>query len=88
MSNDERRHVPLDEAIARLGDAERIHMFCNVGGIPLGAHWDRDEVIAAITQYGVEDSGPTASAMQHTLVLHDGQYWLFIEAAPARERTP
>lgn len=89
MSTEERRVVPLAEAIARIGDGPMIHTFMSGGFALLGADHGRDELIAAMSEHGVEDSGAGATAMGHTLVivrypLGDGTTTpLFIEAAPA-----
>jgi hypothetical protein len=89
MSTEERRVVPIDEAIARIGDGEMVHTFMQSSFMMLGADHERDTLIAAMRKHGVEDSGASASAMGHTLVivrypLGDGRTTpLFIEASPA-----
>jgi len=78
-----RRRVSLDEALRRIGDQPDIHTFRSTQpNILTGCDWDRDELIAYITAHGVEDSGPEATAMGHTLVANADAHPLFIEAAP------
>jgi hypothetical protein len=67
----QREPLTLDEAVALLPDGDDIHTFRGSGGIMLGADWDRQTVIAAMAECGVEKSGPMATAMGHGLVLHD-----------------
>lgn len=87
--SDERRVVPLAEAIARIGDRPQVHTFMDGGFCLIGADHDRDDLITAMQAHGVEESGPGASAMGHTLViaqypLGDGRTTpLFIEATRA-----
>ena len=85
MSQNERRVVSMSEALRRIGPAERIHTFRDAGLALVGADWDRADLIEAMMTYGVEDSGPGASRMRHTLCLRDGTGWLFIEAEPSDE---
>ena len=82
--------VPIDEAIARIGDGAHIHTFFNpLAKLLLGCDHERDEIIAAIREFGVEEAGPEAAKMQHTLVIvnYRGHGALFIEAAPRSEGT-
>lgn len=88
--NDERRVVPIAEAIRRIGRRKHIHTFMNAPFGLIGADHERDGLIAAMRKHGVEDSGATASAMGHTLVIvaypvSNGRTTsLFIEAAPEK----
>ena len=80
--SDERREVPIDEAITRIGDAEYIHTFRNTPFAILGADWSRVELIDAMRKHGVVEAGPTACSMGHTLAIENiGGSPLFIEAA-------
>lgn len=82
----ERRIVPLNEAIARIGEEPEIHTFMQTGPMLIGADHPREELIAAMRAHGVEESGPAATAMKHSLVIvayptTDGRTTaLFIEA--------
>lgn len=80
--SDKREPLTLDEAVALLPDGDDIHTFRGSGGIMLGADWDRQTVIAAMAECGVEKSGPMATAMGHGLVLFDPKP-LFIETREA-----
>jgi hypothetical protein len=88
----ERRVVPIDEAIRRIGRKKYVHTFVSSGFALLGADHERDGLIAKMRERGVEESGAQASAMGHTLVIVnyiDGAP-LFIEAKPragAKART-
>jgi hypothetical protein len=86
--SDERRAVSLEEALARIGDGEHIHTFRSSAIALIGADWERERLIEEIKKRGVEDSGPSATAMRHTLVMFDEAGPLFIEAAPAPEAQP
>lgn len=87
MSKEERRVVPLDEAITRIGEAENIHTFMDAPFGLIGADHERGGLIAAMRKHGVEKSGPGASQMGHTLVIvkypvsRDRTTPLFIEAS-------
>jgi hypothetical protein len=91
VSDDERRVVPIEEAIERIGGDEMIHTFMGGGFGLLGADHERDGLIAKMRKHGVEDSGPSMSAMGHTLViveypLDDKRTTpLFIQAAKAKQ---
>lgn len=65
----ERQPVAIEEAIRRIGTEAHIHTFMQGGPCLIGADHDRDELIAAMTHHGVEESGDAASAMGHTLVI-------------------
>lgn len=83
----DRRVVPIDEAIRRIGDAETVHTFMNAPFGLIGADHERKQLIAAMRKHGVEESGDGASAMGHTLVIVEYPVAgsrttpLFIEAA-------
>lgn len=86
MAKPERRVVPIDEAIRRIGPKKHIHTFMQGGPAIIGADHDRESLIADMRKHGVEESGDSASAMGHTLVIVDypcgnlGTTPLFIEA--------
>lgn len=92
---EERRVVPIDEAIRRIGRKKQIHTFMQGGPCIIGADHNREELIAAMRQHGVEDSGGMAASMGHTLVIVNYPTWdddrttpLFIEAKPAPKAKP
>ena len=85
----ERRVVPLEEAIERIGPDEYIHTFMGGGMCLVGADHKRDDLIDAMRRHGVEESGKQACAMRHTLVIVNYPTWdddrttpLFIQAKP------
>ncbi len=67
-----------------LPDGDEVHTFRSAPGMMLGADWDRQTVIAAMAECGVELSGPMATAMGHGLVLFDPKP-LFIATTAAVE---
>lgn len=79
--------VPLSDAIERIGSDPYVHTFMQASNALIGADHGRCDVIAAMTKFGVEESGEQASAMGHTLVivkypLGGGRFTpLFIQAA-------
>jgi hypothetical protein len=89
MDSLDRRVVPIEEAIRRIGRKKWIHTFMQGGPALIGADHDREDVIAAMRTHGVEDSGASATAIGHTLVIvrypvAPGRHApLFIEAKPA-----
>lgn len=87
----ERVIVPLEEAIRRLPDEETIYVVSPVSGgrIHLGASWPREELIEALREHGVEESGPVAKSEGFGMVFHDGHGWLFIKTkGEARSAEP
>ena len=85
-NDEERRVVPIEEAIRRIGRKKHIHTFMQGGPAIIGADHDRQSLIVAMRKYGVEESGGQASAMGHRLVIvnypvsHGRTTPLFIEA--------
>jgi len=87
--SDERRLVPIREAIVRIGDCEQVHTFMAAELVLIGADHDRDDLIEAMRLHGVEEAGPRATAIGHTLVIVNYPLRgtrevtpLFIEAKP------
>src|SRR5580765_8584935 len=84
MTDDTRRPVPLDEAIARLGSADYVHTFTNPRpDLLIGFEYPRAELIEAFRTHAVEEAGEAARAMGHPLVIlkFHGRP-LFVEASP------
>ena len=80
-STNDRRVVPIEEAIERIGPGERIHALRSGPFMTIGFYWSRENLIDAMTKHGVEEAGDGASAMGHTLVITDCDGSpLFIEA--------
>jgi hypothetical protein len=80
--------VSADDALAMLdvtgeGDDRRVHTFRQTGPILLGADWGFDELVEAIKEYGVEESGPGASGMHHGLIMTDDRGEVFIATKPS-----
>lgn len=83
---DERESVSYEQAIAMIGNRERIHTFRQpMAGMMLGADWGRAELLRAIEKHGAELSGPLATKMKHGLLLIDDHGPLFIETAGQKE---
>ena len=63
-------HVWLtyEQAVDRLPDAERIHVFTRSG---IGAEWDRADVLAMLGKARIEEAGPMARRMGHGLAAWD-----------------
>ena len=70
VSDDGRISITYEQAQELMPDGEMIHTFLR-SGIPMliGADWHREDVENEIRKYGVELSGPTATAMKHGLVV-------------------
>lgn len=86
MAEDEREPVSYERAVEMIGDGELIHTIRNsAAGLLLGADWDRADLLKAIAKHGAELSGPSASAMNHGLLLIDDHGPLFIETLGAPE---
>ena len=85
----ERRVVPIDEAIKRIGRKKHIHTFMSSSYALLGADHERDGLIEKMREKGVEEAGAQACSMGHTLVIVDYVDWapLFIEAKPRTLRS-
>src|SRR5688572_985485 len=85
---DERRVVPIDEAIRRIGRKKHIHTLMSGGFALLGCDHDRDDLIATMREKGVEEAGAQACAMGYTLVIvnYVDRAPLFIEARPRSSR--
>jgi hypothetical protein len=79
----DRRVVPIEEAIERIGDGKHIHTFRSSAFALIGADWDRDDLIEAMRASGVVEAGPQACALGHTIAIENqGGSPLFIEAKP------
>lgn len=78
------RHIlTIDEAISVLPDGDYLHTTI-ANGVPLGADWSRDAVIAHIRKAGsAQISGPIMMGMRHGLCLDAGRR-LFVVHDPAR----
>ena len=78
-TTDERVIVTLEDAITRLPDGDRVHTFRQAGCMMIGADWLLNDLLAAMREHGVIESGPAATGMKHGLVLIDERGPLFIE---------
>lgn len=87
--------VAVDEAIRRLavipdydpGDGPKpcVHTLADSPIGLLGAHWSVDAARAFMEEHGVEESGPSATAMQHGLVVVGGGRTIFFETVKVGE---
>lgn len=93
---EERYSVPVEQAIERLvvipdydpGDGPQpcVHTFRSSPVGLLGAHWSVESARAAMEEFGVEEAGEQASAMDHRLVVIDKTGPVFFEAREAPDR--
>lgn len=92
MDGDRRVVVSIEDAIERIGPHAQIHTFMQAGPMLVGADHQRRRLITAMRRYGVEESGPQACEMGHTLVIvayptpDGGTTPLWIEAKPAKAK--
>lgn len=84
MSDDERKALTFEEAIAMLPSGDMIHTFVQVGPVLVGADWARERIYEAIRKYGIELAGRAATGSGHGLVIiREGEFdKLGIPAAP------
>jgi len=66
------------QLLAMIRPGKHVHVYCGTTGLLLGADWPRKKLLAHIKKYGLQLSGPEATALGHGLCLHDGRTWLFI----------
>ncbi len=83
--------VPVDEAMKRLavqpdydcgnGPEPCVHTYADSAIALIGAHWSLPDVRAFFEQWGVEESGESAQAMRHGLVVvaEGGKRTVFFE---------
>lgn len=70
--------ISYEQAEAMLPDTDRLHTFVTGGGIPIGADWDRDDVLKAMAEAELVWSGHGAN-MGHELFLRQsngGRLWV------------
>jgi hypothetical protein len=79
--SDDRVFLTPEQATAMLSDDDQIHTFRqSIGGVLLGADWDRDDLVKAIdVAENRELSGEQATKMHHGLCITDNHGPLFIE---------
>lgn len=90
--------IPAAEAIARLvvipdyddgqGSRPCVHTIRDrPGGMALGAHWGREELVALIEEIGgAEETEGLSRAIGHRLRIWDKTSWLYLEAYPPAEQ--
>lgn len=82
---DEPEELTYDEAVALLPDGDQVHTFVNPGGILVGAHWERADVLAALRNSPVRIvSGPSAQSFGHGLAVFERGRYVFIETRKAQ----
>lgn len=79
MEQKERVKLSLSDAVKMLPEGDTIHTFRSGRAMLIGADWSRIQIITAMEKFGVELSGPSATFMNHGLVLKDETGHLFIE---------
>jgi hypothetical protein len=63
--------LSYDEAVAMLPDGDRIHTFLDAGGVPIGADWDRAQILALLeTTERREVTGSSAQSFGHGLAAY------------------
>lgn len=86
-ANQERRvTLSYEEAVALLPPGRSIHTLRQSGNVLFGADWTRGMILRALKTFGPEFSGPTATAMDHGIVLIDKRGPLFIETVTGQGR--
>lgn len=66
-----KRFITAKEAESLLPDKDKIHTFYNMPFGLLGADWDREEIIEALTKEDtIEITGETARSMSHGLAVY------------------
>lgn len=82
----ERELIDLGAALLRIPAGERVHTFRNPGvGMLLGADWDRDELVAAMTEAPeILVTGAQAQAVNHGLAISYNGSMLFIETVKSK----
>ena len=85
--DDEPVLLSFDEAVALLPDGDRIHTFLDAGGIPIGADWDRADILALLERSGRREvTGPSAQGFGHGLAAtRDDGVPVFIKTRPGSE---
>lgn len=77
--DEEREIVTPEQAAAMLPDGDTVHVFRNpMGNTLVGADWTKAELLKAFQKYGVELSGPAATAMHHGICFMDESGWVFV----------
>lgn len=79
MSDNERKLIDYEQAVAMLPEDDQIHVYDNPApGVLVGADWDRDELLSLMRESACELAGETATSMGHGLVVWDGKRPLFV----------
>jgi hypothetical protein len=72
--------VPLEKYLEMIKfNKSKVHTFRSSPGVLIGADWSKQKLLKAIKKFGIAESGPSAVAMGHGLVLIDEHGPLFIE---------
>lgn len=81
---DERVFLDKDEALRLLSDHEEIHTFRDAGACLIGADWEREELVKAISGgCSAEIGGDACRKVGHGLVLFVDAKPLFVEVDDA-----
>lgn len=81
MSEAKPINLAFDDAVKLLPQGEQVHTFRQCGLALVGADWDREELLDAMSKSDViQVTGPLAQRMGHGLAINSGGV-LFIEAA-------
>jgi hypothetical protein len=76
--------LSYEEAVALLPDGDRIHTFVNPGGLLVGAHWDRADILDLLERTERREiTGPSAQSFGHGLVAYrESGVPVFIKTRP------
>ena len=79
MTN-EKEIISLAEALKLLPEGDTIHTFRQSGRLIVGADWERNELIEALTHAPeIQITGQQAQKMNHGLGIKDNMGYLFIK---------
>lgn len=82
MNNKKRTVISLEDAIAKLPDGDYVHTFRQAGFALIGADWDKNDLITAMSASEVELAGPQAAAMKHGIAFRDNFGFVFVATKP------
>jgi hypothetical protein len=66
------------------GPRDCVHTLRSSGFMQIGAHWDVNDLRAAMQKHGVEEAGPEATGHGHGLVMIDDHGPVFIATKQER----
>jgi hypothetical protein len=76
---EDRVFLNYEQAVAMLPDKDTIHTFINIGGVLIGADWNRISVLEELAHSKPELSGTIATSIGHGIVFERGGDYVFVE---------